>query len=200
MGYYLYTFEIVENPFAQGPDVIEEEIVAEVIEVNENINANENINIEEDLLIENDNENVNDEESLLIDDRDVNFNENSNVNVSDTGERARVEYASCFFLVENSLNCDIKSLYYFNTAPGVAKVVLDTDGDNIRDSYEILISLDPNKEDTDGDGYSDYDEIMGGFSPYGEGPIKFKYKTVEEWMADYEDEIMEYEETTYDLE
>ncbi|MBU0671208.1 hypothetical protein KKF29_03555, partial [Patescibacteria group bacterium] len=155
----------------------------------------------EDLLLENDNQNVNDVENSLIDDRDVNFNLNTNENVNNGGGRVSVvEYASCFFLVENSLNCDIKSLYYFNTTPGVAKEVLDTDGDKIRDSYEILISTDPNKADTDGDGYSDYDEIMAGYSPYGEGPIKYKYKTVEEWVADYQDEITVYEEATYEME
>jgi len=50
--------------------------------------------------------------------------------------------------------------------------VLDTDGDGIRDVWEVQVfHTDPLKRDTDGDGFDDREEIEKGFNPLGKGPL-----------------------------
>ncbi len=53
-----------------------------------------------------------------------------------------------------------------------APQVIDTDGDGLGDSDEVLRwKTDPIKADTDGDGYPDAQEIKNGYNPVGDGKL-----------------------------
>jgi hypothetical protein len=54
-------------------------------------------------------------------------------------------------------------------AEGNPAADIDSDGDGLKDSEEILYGSDPQISDTDGDGYTDGDEVKNGYNPNGSG-------------------------------
>ena len=57
------------------------------------------------------------------------------------------------------------SLAIFGVACAELKIDIDSDGDGLLDSEEILLGTDPQKEDSDEDGHLDGDEVAAGFDP-----------------------------------
>lgn len=96
---------------------------------------------------------------------------------------AVVELGDYFFLISISGPEDDRD-NIFSILEGVAKsfeiddslinkpdLFLDTDGDGLFDSNELLHGTDINLIDTDGDGYNDKEEINSCNNPLGEGPM-----------------------------